>query len=101
MPDSRDLDAMLEEARRQRGEAIELKWHSQDNDKYLVLAIKWESTENQPSWECSEILSTMRKLIWNYTTRDLTFVGNLITACSAKPLPPEELRAALDRRPRP
>lgn len=82
MPSYGDIQFIVEEARKIIGRSVELPWASSDRKHEFILTVKYDGPESDPSWTMSEAGLQGNSIIWQYDSRDLSLICNLLATAS-------------------
>ncbi len=73
-----DITFLMQEGRKMLGKTVELPWATADKKGEYVVSIKYDYEEADPNWIMSQVSSAGNQALWNYQSRDLTLICNLI-----------------------
>lgn len=78
MPAYGEIQFLMQEANKVMGRCVELPYTNKDKKQEFMLSVKYESREEDPHWSLFLITTQGQTLKWNYQSRDLTLICNLI-----------------------
>lgn len=64
------------------GRMVELPYSASDKKQEYILAVKYESREEDPAWTLSQVNNAGQSVLWSYASRDLSLIANLIMTSS-------------------
>lgn len=82
IPSYGDVQFIMQEAQKIRGRWVELPFVVSDQKLDLVLSVRVNSQEDDPSWMLSQNIGAETSILWNYTSRDLSLICNLLFSSS-------------------
>jgi len=82
MPSYGDIQFLMQEANKILGRWVELPYTAADRKQEYVLAVKYDNREEDPFWTLFQISNAGQTQIWNYASRDLSLITNLIMSSS-------------------
>jgi GGDEF domain-containing protein len=85
MPSYGDIQFLMQEANKIMGRWVELPFSGKDKKQELILAVKYEKDVDvaaDPNWTLFQVTSAGQSTVWQYATRDLTLICNLVMTAS-------------------
>jgi hypothetical protein len=83
MPSYGDIQFLMQEANKILGRWVELPYSASDRKQEYILSVKYDNREEDPNWSLFQITANAgQTAIWNYASRDLSLIANLIMTSS-------------------
>jgi len=82
MPSYGDIQFLMQEANKILGRWVELPYSATDKKQEFILAVKYDNREEDPNWQLFQINNNGQQQVWNYASRDLSLITNLIMSSS-------------------
>ncbi|HEY9713342.1 MAG TPA: DUF4388 domain-containing protein, partial [Chroococcales cyanobacterium] len=82
MPSYGDIQFLMQEANKIMGRTVELPYSANDKKQEFILAVRYENRDDDPNWSLSQVSSAGASTVWNYQSRDLSLICNLIVTAS-------------------
>lgn len=82
MPSYGDVQFLMQEANKIMGRWVELPYSGKDRKIEFILAVKYDNREEDPNWSLFQVSSSGQTPVWNYASRDLSLICNLIMTSS-------------------
>lgn len=77
-PGIRELQALFEQARENRGREVELVWQVPSTYKTYTILIKFDRVTPQPLWQVWEDNGRENKMVWRFETADINMIYDVI-----------------------
>ncbi|HEY9784780.1 MAG TPA: DUF4388 domain-containing protein [Candidatus Obscuribacterales bacterium] len=84
IPSYGDVQFIMQEAHKILGRWVELPFSSPDKKHEFVLAVKYDHDEGDPTWLMSEASLSGNQPLWNYPTRDLSLICNMLAQAAGQ-----------------
>ncbi len=82
MPSYGDIQFLMQEANKITGRWVELPYSGKDKKLEFILAVKYDGRTEDPAWTLFQVTGAGQSTLWNYSSRDLALVVNLILTSS-------------------
>ncbi|MBA3859506.1 MAG: hypothetical protein C0507_21590 [Cyanobacteria bacterium PR.3.49] len=82
MPSYGDVEFLSQEAKKIIGRWVELPWTSSDRKQDFILSVRYEHEQGDPNWAMFELGLSGNVEVWNYATRDISLICNLLATAS-------------------
>jgi GGDEF domain-containing protein len=80
-PTYQDIEFLMQEAVKTTGRTVELPWFQPENKKEFVLTVKQVGRDSDPLWVMYESFANgNQQAIWNYESRDVPLITNLVVS---------------------
>ena len=79
-PTYQDIEFLMQEANKTTGRTVELPWFQPDSKKEFILTVKSMSRDSDPLWVMYEYNNGNQQAIWNYESRDVPLITNLVVS---------------------
>jgi GGDEF domain-containing protein len=82
MPTYGDIQFLMQEANKIMGRWVELPFAGKDKKLEFILSVKYDRGEEEPNWTLFSVTSAGQSPIWQYASRDLSMISNMIVSSS-------------------
>lgn len=82
MPSYGDVQFISQEAKKIIGRWVELPWTTPDRKHDFILSVKYDHDQGDPNWAMFELGLSGNQEMWNYATRDVSLICNLLATSS-------------------
>ncbi len=84
IPSYNEVQFLMEEAYKIKGRWVEQPFSIPDHKSELLLSVRLNSPQEEPSWMLSQIEGSESSVLWNYSSRDLSLICNLLLSSSGE-----------------
>lgn len=82
MPSYGDIQFLMQEANKILGRWVELPFAGKDKKLEYIVAVQYVKGQEDPNWQLIEISNSGQSTLWQYPSRDLTLICNMILSGS-------------------
>jgi GGDEF domain-containing protein len=82
MPSYGDVQFLMQEANKILGRWVELPYSGKDKKLEFILAVKYDKGQEDPNWTLYQVTGAGQTTVWQYSSRDLSLICNLILTSS-------------------
>ncbi len=84
VPSYNEIQFLMEESYKIKGRWVEQPFSLPDHGLELLLSVRVNSPQEEPSWMLSQMDGNDSTVLWNYSSRDLSLICNLLLSSSGE-----------------